>query len=85
MQQHFAGVETPLRSIIRQVEQPSPSGAKVWRQMTIVNRERIARAAFVPESTAHVPWESLPAAHRSAIKHACNQIAKAVKGFSDDA
>ena len=84
MQQNtIQGVETPIRSIIKQLEVPEESGAKVWRRMTIVAREKLARAAFCPESIAHLPYESLSVSYRLAIKRACDDLTVAVKGFSD--
>lgn len=84
MQQNtIQGVDTPLRSIIKQVEIKEESGAKVWRRMTIVAREKLARAAFCPESIAHLPYESLSVSYRLAIKRASNDLLFAVRGFSD--
>lgn len=83
-QQNINGVVSPLRQIISSLESPEPSGAKVWRRMTITNRERLARAAFVPESIAHQPWEFLASAHRAAITHTCKELELAVRGFAHE-
>jgi hypothetical protein len=84
MQQNsIQGVDTPIRSIINQLNINEESGAQVWRRMTITAREKLARAAFCPESIAHLPYESLTNSYRMAIKRACDDLAVAVKGFSD--